>query len=202
MRREWRWILVASAVLALGAIGAKPYATLAVRYYTVVARWMAGGHPTWDVVDVEVAPGTSGSGAIVRLRGTVREQTQDAAPAARLTSKLQAAVVVESPVVFWTVLLLWPLRSCRERLGLLVLGIPVFLCLEAATTVCQLLNPLAFASAVLAGQPDEITTWERWGRFLEGGGRPAVALAAALLNVTLIRFICGTSISNNSALHS
>jgi hypothetical protein len=188
MRHEWRWILAAITALAVGAIGAKPYATLAAPCYTVTARWIARGHP-WDVVKIDVAPGSSTPGAILRLTGTVRARAEDGRPAARLISKLQVAAVVESPVAFWTLLLLWPVRSYRERLWLLALGIPIFLCLETATTVCQLLNPLAYGSAVLAGDPDPITWWELWSRFLEAGGRVVLALAAALITITTtVRF--------------
>lgn len=198
MRREWRWILTASALLALGAIGAKPYATLAAPYYTVAASWIARGHP-WEVTDVGVVPSTLGSGAILRLRGAVRERAEDSRPAARLISKLQVASVVEALVVYWSLLILWPLRSYRERLWLLALGVPVFLCLETATTVCQLLNPLAYGSAALAGHSDEITAWERWSRFLEAGGRAALALTAALLTISAVLFVRGTSIARSGA---
>jgi hypothetical protein len=186
MRHEWRWIFAAVAALAVGAIGAKSYARLAAPYYTVAARWIALGHP-WEVVNVDVAPGSSGRGAILRLTGTVRKQADASQPAAKLIAKLQVAAVVESPVVYWMLLSLWPLQSGRERLWLLALGIPVFLFLETATTVCQLLNPLAYGSAVLAGNPNPVTWWERWSRFIEGGGRVVLAVAAALITVTMVQ---------------
>jgi hypothetical protein len=196
MRREWRWVLAAVVALAVGATGAKSYARLAAPYYTVAARWIALGHP-WQVVNIDVVQGSSGLGGILRLTGavrvfTVREGADDSLPAARLISKLQVAAVVESPLVFWTLLFLWPLQSHRERLVLLALAIPVFLCLETATTVCQLLNPLAYGSAVLAGDPDPITWWERWSRFLEAGGRVVLALAAALITITFCRTVAPT----------
>src|SRR5271167_2484313 len=115
MRREWRWVLAAVAALTAGAIGAKSYATLAAPFYAVAARWIAVGHP-WEIVDIDVAPGNTGPGAILRLRGNVRRHADDHQPAARMISKLQVAAVVESPIVFWTLIFLWPLRSCRERL--------------------------------------------------------------------------------------
>jgi hypothetical protein len=191
MRREWRWILAAGLALTVGAVGAKSYARLATPYYMVAARWIALGHP-WEVINIDVVQSNSGPGAILRLTGaiwvfTVREGADDSQPAARLISKLQVAAVAESPLVFWTLLFLWPLQSYRQRLVLLALAIPVFLCLETATTVCQLLNPLAYGSAVLAGDPDPITGWERWSRFLEAGGRVVLALTAALLTIALCR---------------
>ena len=193
MRREWRWILAAVLALTDSATGAKTYARLAAPYYTVAARWIALGHP-WQVFNIDVVQGSSGLGGVLRLTGTVRvftvrEGADDSRPAARLISKLQVAAVAESPLVFWTLLFLWPLQSYRKRLLLLALGIPVFLCLETATTVCQLLNPLAYGSAVLAGDPDPITWWERWSRFLEAGGRVVIALVAALFTIAFRRTV-------------
>lgn len=187
MRYEWRCMFAAVAALAVGALGAESYAKLAAPYYTIAARCIALGRP-WEVVNIDVAGGNSGPGAILRLRGTVRQRASDSQPAAWMISKIQVAAVAESPVVFWTLIFLCPLQSRRERLWLLALGIPVFLCLETATTVCQLLNPLAYGSAVLAGDPNPMTWWERWSRFLEAGGRVALAVAAALITITMIQF--------------
>jgi hypothetical protein len=75
-------------------------------------------------------------------------------------------------------------RGLLIRLGA---GIPVFLVLEAATTGCQLVHSMAQASAILAGQPDPLTVWERWSRFLEAGGRFALEVGAALITVTAVR---------------
>ena len=174
--------------LTVGTIGAETYASLATPYYTSAARWIALGHP-WEIVNVGVVPNSSGPGVILQLTGTVSERADDGQPAAAVTSKLQVGAVVESPVIFWTLLLLWPAGSLRERLAFLALGTPVFLGLEAVTTVCQLVSPFAYGSAVLAGDSDPVTTWERWSRFLEAGGRVALALAAALLTIATIQIV-------------
>jgi len=68
-----------------------------------------------------------------------------------------------------------------------LVGIPVFLGLEAATTVCQLLSPLAYGSAVLTGDASPLTWWDRWSRFLENGRRIALAVTAATLAVAAAR---------------
>jgi hypothetical protein len=185
MRLDWRWIVVPIIALAGGAIAAKPYARLAAPYYQAVAQLIAEGRP-WQIVSVEVGSSASSPGAVLRLTGLVREFFSDVQPAAKLVGKLQVAAVIESPMIFWTMLLLWPAVSYRQRLARLALGIPVFLSLEAATTVCQLLNPLAYASAVLAGNPDPMTPWESWSRFLEEGGRVALAFGTALLTVSIV----------------
>lgn len=198
MRRQWRWALAAVAALALGAVGAEAYATLAAPYYQIAARWIARGHP-WDVVSIEVAPSRSGPGKILRLTGTVRKHIDDSQPVGKLISKLQVATVVESPVIFWALLLLWPLPSHRERLLVLALGIPIFLGLETVTTVCQLLNPFAYGSAMLAGDPEPVTLWERWSRFIEAGGRVALAVTAALIAIALTQLARRGSRSIKSA---
>jgi hypothetical protein len=186
MRLDWRWVFGAIVALAVGAIGAKPYARWAAPYYQVVAEIIAEGRP-WQIVDVEVTSLGSSPGAILRLKGVVREFSGAKNPAAWVVGKLQVAAVVESPLIFWTMLILWPAASYRQRLARLALGVPLFLSLEAATTVCQLLNPLAYASAVLAGDPDPLTPWDRWSRFLEAGGRVALTIAAVILTVSMPR---------------
>ena len=188
MRHEWRWGLAAVAALTVGAIGAETYARLAAPYYTLAARWIASGR-LWEIVAIDVAPSDSGPGTLLQLTGGVRERTADREPAATVVSKLQLGAVVESPLLFSTLLLLWPAESIRRRLAFFALGIPVFLGLEVATTVCQLVSPLAYASAVLTGDPDPVTSWDRWSRFLEGGGRVALAFAAAIATVSLTQIV-------------
>lgn len=185
MSRDWRWLVGLSAALLIAALCAGAYTRAAMPYYTLVARWMAAKQP-WTILGMDVSRQPH-RGAILRMVGTVREHNDDPLPAARLVAKLPVATVVESPLIFWSVLLLWPCANRRQRLLVPLTGVPLFLGLEAATTVCQLLNPLAYASAVLAGDSEPITLWERWSRFLEGGGRVALALVAALCAIALAR---------------
>jgi hypothetical protein len=186
MRREWRWALAAVAALAVGAICAEPYARLASPCYAAMARLIAQTHP-WEIVGVDVAPNANGPGSVLRLTGLVRERRDDPVPAGKLVSKLQVAAIVASPAIFWTLLLVWPAVSIRQRLAFLAAGVPIFVCLEMATTVCQLLSPLAYGSAVLAGESNPVTVWERWSRFIENGGRFALAVLAAMITVSLVQ---------------
>lgn len=182
MRREWHIAAGGVAALAIGVLAAVPYARLAAPYYAWVARIFAQGHP-WEVLDVMVGQDETGRTMVLHLDATVSRMREDAAPAAIVNSGLHVGALVQNPVIFWTVLLLWPTRLIGPRWRVLLLGVPVFLTLEAATTVCQLLNPLADASAVLAGDPAPFTAWEGWSRFLEGGGRFVLALSAGLLTL-------------------
>jgi len=174
--------MLVAAALAVGACGARAYARLAAPYYALAARAIALAHP-WQIERVRITS-QSAPGAVLQLEGAVRRRADDAQPAARLVSQLQLAALVQSPVIFWSVLLAWSAPTRRRRVTLLLTGLPVFLGLEAATTVCQLLTPFAYASAVLAGE-SPTTLWLRWSNFLEEGGRVGLALAAALCAVAL-----------------
>jgi hypothetical protein len=195
MRREVRWLFAAIAALGVGAVGASDYARMAAPFYKSVATVIAHGRP-WQIENVDVAVPDTGPGGVLRLTGWVRENAADVEPSARLVSRMHVSAAVESPLIFWTVLLMWPAASLRDRLVGLALGVPIFLCLESATTVCQLLNPFSCASAVLAGDADPVTPWEHWSRFLEEGGRVGLALCTALLTANLVQ--CGLSDSSNT----
>jgi hypothetical protein len=198
MSGEWRrWLIVAAAALTVGTLGARSYVRLAIPYYDAVARLTALWHP-WQIEAVQIAA-RSGRDEVLELTGTVRRRIDDPQPAARLVAKLQIAAAVEAPVIFWCVLLGWPVTGRWRRLNLLLAGLPMFLALEAATTVCQLLAPLAYASAVLAGATDPVTAWEHWSRFLEAGGRVVLALGAALCAVAMIRVNVSSAVRQTGA---
>jgi hypothetical protein len=185
MRREWLWLGAAVLAFTLGAVCAETYARLAAPYYAIVATWIADQHP-WRVLNVAVVHDDASHGPVLRLTSEVRQHREDSRPAALVDSSVQVGEAVETPLVFWTLLLLWPARTLRQRGLRLLIGIPVFLGLEAVTTVCQLLHPLAEASALLAGESHPVTLWERWSRFLEAGGRFVLEVAAALIPVALV----------------
>jgi hypothetical protein len=200
VRAELRLLIVAAVALTAGALGAETYARLAIPYYSLIAHWVAAGHP-WQIIGLEIAPGQSGPGALLRLKGALLGATGDGRPSAILISKLQVAAVVESPLIFWATLMLWPMRSYRQRLVLLGLGIPVFLCLEAATTVSQLLGPFADGTALMGGAVDPLTVWDRWSRFLEAGGRVALALCAAIFTISVVKALQRITVPAASKLH-
>jgi hypothetical protein len=180
VRPEFRWGLAAAGALGLGVAFAPQYAQLAAPYYAGIARLIATNHP-WDVQAVGVGPGKSNLSAELQLQGYVRRHREDRAPAARVVGRLQVGAAVETPLLFWSVLLLWPATSPTQRVGRFMVGIPVWLGLEAITTACQLMLPMAQASAMLAGDTDPLTAWDRWSRFLEGGGQFVIVCGCAML---------------------
>jgi hypothetical protein len=186
MRREIRMAVAALAAAAVGAAFAGPYARLVAPYYAGVARLIALGHP-WQIVRVDLDAGAVQPGRALTLVGEVRRSAHDPVPAARVVTRLAVGEAVEGAVVFWTVLLLWPATSWRQRLFYCAAGIPAFAAIEALTTAVQLLHALAEASEILAGNDDPLTLWERWSRFLESGGRFATELVGALLTIALVR---------------
>jgi hypothetical protein len=114
------------------------------------------------------------------MHGTVRRDAEQQLPSARVVSHVQVGEVVETPLVYWTLILMWPVASMRERWLRAALALPGFLAVEALTTPAQLLGPLAQASAILAGDDDPLTVWDRWSRFLEAGGQFVFVTAAAI----------------------
>ncbi len=186
MRLEVRWGVLAAAALAVGTMVAAPYARLMVPYYAAVDRLLAAGRP-WVITHVAVGAGRAQLSDEVQIEAWVRRRQDDPKPAARVIGRVQVGEVIETPIVFWGLLLGWPAASTRQRVGRLALGIPVFFGVEAVTTATQLIVPMTQASAMLAGDPDPVTSWDRWSRFLEAGGQFAVVCAAAMMVIALPR---------------
>lgn len=185
-RIDLRWALVAGLALCVGAFGAEAYARLAAPCYEAMAAWIARAHP-WTITSIEVGHEGDHPGLFLRLYGEVRAAA-NAAAAARVITRVQIGAVIEGPLIFWAILLAWP-RSARSRLIVLACGLPIFLGLEGATTVCQLLNGFADASRLIAGNPDPATAWENWSRFIESGGRDVLAVCGALASLTLAAWL-------------
>src|SRR5579863_8578665 len=102
----WRWAIAAAVGLSIGVIGAEGYARLAAPCYAALAGLIAEHHP-WKIVDVVVAPSADGHGSVLRLTGDVYRHRGDAAPVAIVQGRVSVGAAVETPVVFWTVLLAW-----------------------------------------------------------------------------------------------
>ena len=184
MRPEWRWLIASAAALTIGIFFAAPYARLAAPLYEMLSDLWTGNHP-WTVMRVEVAPGAHGLGAELQLTGSVRRNELSMRPAARVIGRVQVGEVIETPLVFWTVLLVWPAQSRRQWALRALIGVPIYIVLEALTTTVQLVLPMAQASAMLAADQHPITLWDRWSRFLESGGQFVVASGAAMLLAAL-----------------
>jgi len=180
MRSEARWALAAALALGIGVVAAEPYARLTAPFYRVAATSIGAAHH-WAISQVIVEPRGSTPGTFLQLHGAV-PAADGTGRVASLITRVQVGAVIEGSLIFWTLLFAWPAPP-RRRIDRLLLGIPLFLGLEAATTVCQLLNGFAEASALLAGAQDPLTPWERWSRFIESGGRDVLAVCAALLAV-------------------
>jgi hypothetical protein len=192
MRRELTWLAAAGLALIVGATCAQGYARLAAPYYRVVAQSLGTTHP-WMITDVIVVDDQQSNGKVLRLTAEVRQHSDDLRPAALVVSRVQVGEVIENPIVFWTLMLLWPAGRTAQRLWRLAVAIPVFACLEAMTTGVQLVHPLAQASALLAGELEPLTLLERWSRFLEAGGRFALEVSSALMVVGCASFLSARS---------
>jgi hypothetical protein len=183
MRREVWWALAALIALGAGVLLAQPFARLAAPYYAAVARLAAIGHP-WKVTAVGVREGRSHLTSELTLEAEVKRSTYEDRPLARVRGRVQVGEVVETPLLFWTLLMLWPAAGNGQRLRRVLVGLPFYLLLEAVTTASQLVLPMAQASAILAGS-QELTPWDRWSQFLEAGGQFVLACGTAIVVVAL-----------------
>jgi hypothetical protein len=182
MRPEWRWILAAGVAFTIGCNFSDGYARLSVPYFAAITSLIATSHP-WRVTDLRVGRDDPTSAMELRLEAQVSRRRNDPA-AAIVVAGVQVGEIMEAPLVFWSLLLVWPARRRRESLLRAAFGVPIFLVLGVVTTACQLVYPMARASAMLAGA-DPLTAWERWSRFLEAGGSFALEVGAALVAVGL-----------------
>ncbi len=181
MPAKWRWFLVAALMLSAAAGGARYYAQAAIPYYAGVSKLIALFRP-WQVLSIKSAMDSQNQSRVLLLRAFVFRHANDPQPAALVVSRAQVGEVVETPLIFWGALLLWRgLKAPRWRVFLT--GVPVFLLLEVLTTMCQLIQPLATASAILGGENDPRTFLDYWCRFLEGGGRFVIEVLAAAVAV-------------------
>lgn len=186
MRREYRWAVASIIALTIGVFAANGYARTAIPFYRVVANALTAGHP-WKVETVRIRQSDAGPAMELQLVGEVRNRITDPEPAALILSRAQLGSITQNAVVFWLLLLLVPPVSIRQLLLYLAVGLPMFALLESITTVCQLVGPMAYATAVLAGEPDPLTLWERWSRFLQAGGLIVIDICAGLLTVSIAR---------------
>jgi len=177
--------------LASGAFLERPYLACMTPIYaaasTVIARLNA-----WTVLDVQTTADPHSPGRVLRLRGLVANRSAPS-QSALIISRLQVGAPLETLVVFWALLVACSLSSRRRLLLSIALGVPVFLGIEAAMTVSQLVGPLASAPQLLAGAAEPMTPWEHWSRFLEAGGRVAVGITAALMTAALTEAVLGSS---------
>jgi hypothetical protein len=183
MRPELRWFLVLAIVLSAGALSAESYVRRAAPAYQAAANLLADSHP-WRIVSVSVTPGHGSPSPELTLVGVVRLNEDARSPGAVVVDRVQVGEVAEGPIVYWTLLLLWPAKARRERLARIALGLPVFVALESMTTFFQLTYALFDTSAELAGNHSPVTLWDRWSRLLESGGRFAIEVAAALVAIS------------------
>lgn len=173
--------LAAGSVLALvlGVTAAKDYCSFFANYYLSIARWAAASQP-WTLQDAEVSTEVGQAGAYLRLRGEVRGGWTNVDPAALVATRVQVGAIAATPLIFWTIVLAWPIKTWRRRALSLFVGLPLFILVDSAATVGEMLTGFARASAILGGEESPVTAWDRWATFLESGGRVVLAVTAAL----------------------
>ena len=182
IRPDWRILCAALITVAVGSIAAPAYLRRVAPCYLSAARLIARGEP-WQIVDVAVEPSTDKPGMIQQLSALVSGGDARHTRHAQLLGKVHAGAAIEPLLTFWLVLLAWPAVSAKQRWVRILMGAPVFILTDAATTIVSLMHALPWAQNTLAGLPDVPTGWDRWVDFLEAGGRFAISVSAALLTI-------------------
>jgi hypothetical protein len=197
MSHKVRFAVGAVLAAAIAVLGGATYATATAPYFASVARLIAHGHP-WQIQSVEVSPPSARPGRELRLTAQVYKYQGKPDPDATVVRRVQVGEVIEAFAVFWPMLLLWPVASNRQRLIACLMGVPIFLLLDAATTGIQLVAPLAQASAMLAGNSNPLTAWERYCRFMEAGGRFVLETCAVLITLAIARTLTRPRVDRES----
>lgn len=101
------------------------------------------------------------------------------APAAIVVGEISVGATLQSVMIFGAVLLLVPVAAAREWPLRLAISLPCLAIVEFATTSLQLLAPVAAARSRLDTGVEHswMVAWSRW---IESGGRIALAVTAAL----------------------
>jgi hypothetical protein len=183
-RASGRWVVIILSGLWLGSQGASLYAQRMAPIFAAVAGVIAQFHP-WKITSVVVIPSEQHVGNVLRLTGEVYQNRGDSQPAAIVNDDLSVGAAIETPLVFWSLVLGWPARTMRQYVIRLAIAVPTFCGLLLSTTMVQLMWYFADVSAVLAGDPAPRTLWALWSRCLESGGRFALEISSALLCVAL-----------------
>ena len=140
---------------------------------------IARGEP-WQIVDVAVEPSTDNPGMILQLSALVSGGDARHTRHAQLLGKVHAGAAIEPLLTFWLVLLAWPAVSAKQRWVRILMGAPVFILTDAATTIVSLMHALPWAQNTLAGLPDVPTLRnQRQRRVADDRGRRAAARNAA-----------------------
>jgi hypothetical protein len=186
--RTVTWLLTCTLFLIIASEFSASDVRFAMPFYSVVSRCIADIRG-WKVESLELRSSDRGPyGHALVLTGSV-SASPDNGRWARVVTKLGVGAIVETPLVFWLLLVLWPTRSSREWGWSIFAAVPIFLVLEAATTITQLIHNLPDAEAILAGDLHPVTSWQVWSRFLEEGGRFAVVVLGASMAVSLGRWL-------------
>jgi len=164
-----------------------------------MVRLIAWGHP-WEIVAVDVVPNDLGPGSVLKMVANVRRTPADIMPAADTVARVHVGEVVAGPLVFWTLLLMWPARRITLRLCRVIVGFAVFALAEGLTTAVQLMHDLPAISEMLEGVPDPFTPWERWSRFLEGGGHFVIDVCGVVVTLWIARYLAGMGRRNGAEI--
>lgn len=148
-----------------------------------IVLWMGTAKISGDNV---VAMATETSGYLV-VEGYI------VVPGSQSTCSTLASHALQHPFVIWCALLAWPGFSVRQRLVLVLMSLPVLFLVEMIDVPLVLVGTASDIPVPSATTQRPLLSY--WGRFLDGGGRHALSICAAILIVIVYKRIAQSRVN-------
>ncbi len=183
-----RLLLAYALFFGLCLAFARYYATLWLPLYRAELAMLA---PQYTVVDLRLQrPGGETLIALdIKTARAINIGTKTVPAGVTMNSSTLMGNVVQHPIIYFSILLAWPGFLTRERLFLLLTGLPLLVLVEALDLPFILLGALEDLMLYNLA-PDQLpgSRLVTWMDFLNGGGRLALSAAAAVCNVAIFRY--------------
>jgi hypothetical protein len=176
-------VVVPLALAVIGGLASTAYARAVAPGVVSVARAIASSRG-WTVEWIRVASDVGGGNARLELSTRVPGGTSARGPWARAVTRVNAAGLAQSPVVFLAIVVLFPPRRPLEYAIRLALAPATIVAETALEQGMALLGGPSVAALELAGGTG-VPGLQRWSQFTEAGGSLALAVAVALALVAL-----------------
>jgi len=182
-----RFLAAYLALLVLSLFFGNEYAGLMLPLY----RWVID-HLTQDYTIQSLVVGeVHGEGALILnlLTRYIVIGSHVVPPGIAITCSTLVGHALQHPLLVVSLAVAWPASSPAQRLARLCCTLPFLLLVESTDIPLVLLGS---AQDLLAANlsPADSSVLAGWMNFLNGGGRPALSLFAALLAVACGSFIC------------
>jgi hypothetical protein len=177
------FLLAYSLLLGISLQFGQHYIELLLPLYRWEIAWLA---PDYHIVSLAIAD--SHNESVIALNLDLIRYTVVAGHALPPTSGISSSTLVghalQHPLVMMCLLAAWPTANNIQRIKLFVIAVPLLLLVEMLDVPMVLLGSIE--DLMIANiAPDKFSFLVAWMNFMNGGGRLALSIAAALVAVGL-----------------